>query len=54
MTAQDHLKRYPKARPSTIAYLVKRDQTTDQLRKEVETARGSVLTRWLRKFWRGV
>jgi SOS response regulatory protein OraA/RecX len=35
MTAQSHLKRYPSARSSTLAYLEKRQQTTEQLRREI-------------------
>jgi hypothetical protein len=34
MTATNHLKRYPNARPSTVAYLMRRDAVTEQLRKE--------------------
>lgn len=35
MTAADYLKRFPNARPSTIVYLVTREQTHEQLRREV-------------------
>jgi SOS response regulatory protein OraA/RecX len=39
MTAQSHLKRYPSARSSTLAYLEKRQQTTEQLRREMAKPR---------------
>lgn len=35
MNALDHLRRYPNARPSTIAALVERDRTHAKLRAEV-------------------
>lgn len=35
MTISSHIKRYPNARTSTIAYLVERDKITQQLRNEV-------------------
>lgn len=35
MTALDHLRRFPNARPSTIAALVERDRTHAKLRAEV-------------------
>lgn len=37
-TIQQHLKRYPKARTSTLEYLQKRDETTKRLEREI-TAR---------------
>lgn len=30
-----HLKRYPHARPSTLAYIAKRDETTKLLQREI-------------------
>lgn len=30
-----HLKRYPHARPSTLAYIAKRDETTKRLQREI-------------------
>jgi len=35
MTAQSHLRKFPHARSSTLAYLEKRQQTTEQLRREI-------------------
>lgn len=35
MNALDHLRRYPNARPSTIAALVERERTHAKLRAEV-------------------
>lgn len=35
-TIQDHLKRYPNARPSTLVHLEKREEMTERLKKEVE------------------
>ena len=35
MTAQSHLRKFPHARSSTLAYLEKRQQTTEQLRREL-------------------
>lgn len=34
-TPMRHLIRYPNARPSTIQYLAKRDETTERLRQEL-------------------
>lgn len=34
-TPMRHLIRYPNARPSTIQYLAKRDETTQRLRQEL-------------------
>jgi len=38
MTARSHLSKHPNARPSTLAYLLKRDAVTEQLRKEIAHA----------------
>lgn len=38
-TVSDHLKRFPNARPSTLAHLELRSRKTEQLRQEVEVAR---------------
>lgn len=35
MTISSHLKRFPQARPTTLAYLIERDKITQQLRNEV-------------------
>jgi hypothetical protein len=55
-TANDHLKRYPNARTSTVAYLIERDRITQQLRKEVAAeARRRIfkrLTSWPKWVWR--
>lgn len=34
-TMHDHLRKFPNARPSTLAYLEKRAETTAQLRREI-------------------
>lgn len=34
-TLRKHMIRYPAARPSTIQYLAKRDETTTQLMREI-------------------
>ena len=34
-TVQDHLKRYPNCRPSTLAHLQKREETHARLRQEI-------------------
>jgi hypothetical protein len=34
-TVSRHLTRFPNARPSTIQYLAKRDETTERLRQEL-------------------
>ena len=39
ITADDHRRRYPNARPSTIAYLIKRDKTNAALIAEVKEKR---------------
>lgn len=38
-TAQSHLKRFPHARSTTLAYLEKRDAKTEQLRRELAKPR---------------
>ena len=48
-TASKHLKRYPNARASTLAYLEKRDAKVQQLRMEMKSKRPS-----LRELWQGV
>jgi hypothetical protein len=47
MTAQSHSKKYPKARPSTLAYLEKRDAMTRLLMAPKKTA-WQKLKGWLR------
>lgn len=34
-SVETHLKRYPKSRPSKLAELAKRDETTKRLRREI-------------------
>lgn len=34
-TIQDHLRRFPNARPSTLAYLERKEEKTAQLRTEL-------------------
>jgi hypothetical protein len=52
MTAADYLKRFPHARPSTIAYLVERDRVNAQLRREVRQMRPAPRPRPWWAFWR--
>ncbi|WP_210240422.1 hypothetical protein [Mesorhizobium sp. B1-1-2] len=56
MNAANHLKRYPNARTTTVAYLIERDRITQQLRSEVaaEARRKLVkrLTTWPKWVWR--
>lgn len=40
-TIQDHLRRYPHARPSTLALIEKRNAKTEQLKSEVAASRRS-------------
>jgi len=42
MTALDHLRKYPNARPSTIAWMMLRDAKTEQLKAELPRPRKSV------------
>lgn len=35
-TVSDHLKQFPKARPSTLVHLEARNRKTEQLREEIE------------------
>lgn len=66
-TIHEHLRRYPNARPSTLALLQKREETTAKLRQEIgmdavtdrrsrfvqETERKeTVLQRFIRRFVR--
>lgn len=48
-TVSEHLKRYPKARPSTLAYLEKRDAMTKRLVEEMQSTadRKGVIVRLL-------
>jgi len=50
-SAQLHRQKFPSARPSTIAYLEKRDETTARLKAEVEARRRKRLS-WLSWIWR--
>lgn len=38
MNVHEHLKRYPNARPSTLLYLERRAEKTEQLRSEIDSA----------------
>lgn len=38
-TVSDHIKRYPNARPSTIAFIALRNERTEQLRAEIEASK---------------
>lgn len=37
-TVQDHLKRFPNARPSTLVYIQRRHDTTERLQAEIAAA----------------
>jgi hypothetical protein len=56
MSIESHLKRYPNARTSTVAYLIERDRMIQQLRKEVQAeARRKFFKRlasWPKWVWR--
>ena len=39
MTAQSYASRYPNARSAPLVHLMRKDQTTEQLRREVEATR---------------
>ena len=47
--AQNHLKRYPGARSSTLARLIKRDQMTEQLQRELGIPKRKSF--WQRLLW---
>lgn len=39
MSVQDHIRRYPNARPSTLAYLAERERLHEQMRAELAKLR---------------
>jgi hypothetical protein len=39
MSVQDHINRYPNARPSTLAYLAERERLHEQMRAELAKLR---------------
>lgn len=43
-----HLKRYPHARPSTLAYIAKRAETTEILQREIQSRNPKPLPWWKR------
>jgi hypothetical protein len=45
MTAADHLRKYPNARPSTIAWMILRDAKTEELRSELPRKRAGIFSR---------
>ncbi|WP_157895501.1 hypothetical protein [Rhizobium sp. LCM 4573] len=49
-TINDHLKRYPNARPSTLADLARREETTERLRKEIEAQKRAKVS-WFRRLF---
>lgn len=51
-TMHDHLRRFPNARPSTLAYLEKRAETTEQLRREIAENQKKRRRSWLFWIWR--
>ncbi|MGQ3213816.1 MAG: hypothetical protein ACT6U0_18740 [Shinella sp.] len=44
MSTLDHLRKYPNARPSTLAWIALRDQKTEQLRAEIPRKRIGLLS----------
>jgi hypothetical protein len=51
MTPTDYIAKYPNARPSTIAHLLKKEQVTEQLRRELGMPKRKSF--WQRiAFWR--
>jgi hypothetical protein len=51
MSVHSYLQRYPNARPSTIAHLLKKEQVTEQLRRELGMPKRKSF--WQRiAFWR--
>lgn len=52
MSVQEHLKRYPNARPSTVVYLIERDRIIMKLRKEVAAERRRNFFRKITRLWR--
>lgn len=55
-TAKDHLRNFPQARPSTLSFIERRNEKTEQLRREVEASerakRKSLIERFMPWFWR--
>lgn len=47
MKAAEHLKRYPNARPSTVAYLIRRDEMVRRLKRETQERKGWKLPKLL-------
>lgn len=47
-STRKHLSRYPHARPSTVIYLRKRDETTERLRQEIGMQKPSPKPWWRR------
>lgn len=46
-TLRDHLRKYPNARPQTIAYLVKQDAIHQELRRGLEMPKLSLFRKLL-------
>lgn len=44
-TVSRHLKKFPKARPSTLEYLAKREAMTKRIREEMKAERKGVIVR---------
>jgi hypothetical protein len=55
-TVRKHMIRYPAARTSTIQYLARREETTEQLRREILAAenKASKHTREFQPWWRRI
>ncbi|MGO7994242.1 hypothetical protein ACC734_17125 [Rhizobium ruizarguesonis] len=58
-TAADYLRKHPSARPSTIAFIDRRNAVVEQLKRELEAAAGatkptrkSIITRFMPWFGR--
>ena len=49
MSATEHLKRFPKARVSTVAYLIRRDAIHQELRQGLKRSLFQKLAAWLRR-----
>jgi len=45
-TASEHARRYPNCRSATLAHLIAKERTTDQLRREVAAKRNPLLRVW--------
>jgi SOS response regulatory protein OraA/RecX len=53
-TAQDHLRKHPRALPTTLQYIERRNAVVEQMRKELaaKPSRKSIIDRFMPWFWR--